>query len=89
MTRILQTTKQFEKDILLMKKRGKNVEKFREVLDMILNGVSLASKYRNHKLLGSFKNRFECHIEPDWLLIYFLDENTLRLERTGTHSDLF
>ena len=89
MTRVLQTTKQFEKDVLLMKKRGKSTDKLREVLDILSKEGSLPPKYRNHKLLGTFKNRHECHIEPDWLLIYFIDDAILRLERTGTHSDLF
>ncbi len=49
----------------------------------------LPEKYSLHKLSGKYKNYWECHIEPDWLLIFYLDNEVLRLERTGTHSDLF
>ncbi len=72
-----------------MLKRGKSPEKLKTVLSLLLNEQSLPPKYRNHKLTGDWKGRSECHIEPDWLLIYFVKENKLVAERTGSHSNLF
>lgn len=89
MTLQLSTTKQFEKDVMLTKKRGKDMAKFKCVLDLLASQKSLPIKYKNHKLIGNFKDRWECHIEPDWLLIYYTDNEHLRLERMGSHSDLF
>ncbi len=83
------TTTQFEKDVLLMKKLGKNIGKLKQLLALLVEQAMLPKKYCNHKLKGNFSSRWECHIEPDWLLIYHMDEDILKLERTGTHSDLF
>ncbi|EMY77140.1 addiction module toxin component YafQ [Leptospira weilii serovar Ranarum str. ICFT] len=82
-------TTQFQKDLKLQKKRKKDLNKLKEVMSRLIDGVQLVSKYKDHKLTGNYKNRRECHIEPDWLLIYKLDGNTILFERTGTHSDLF
>ncbi|WP_078130598.1 type II toxin-antitoxin system YafQ family toxin [Leptospira alexanderi] len=82
-------TTQFHKDLKLRKKRRKDLNKLKEVMSQLIDGVKLASKYKNHKLTGNYKNRRECHIEPGWLLIYKLDGNSILFERTGTHSDLF
>ena len=83
------TTNQFEKDMLLMKKRGKDMLKLQTFLGLLMLRSDIPAKYKNHKLKGNLKGRWECHIEPDWLLIYCVDENTVILEHTGTHSDLF
>jgi len=83
------TTNQFEKDIKTIKKRQKKIDKLMVVLEILANQKELPEKYCNHKLKGEFVGRFECHIEPDWLLIYAINENILKLERTGSHSDLF
>lgn len=83
------TTKQFEKDVKTSKKRGKNTLKLREIMTVLLNQEKLPLKNRDHLLTGNYANRRECHIEPDWLLIYKLESDCIIFERTGTHSDLF
>ena len=85
----LAQTKQFKKDVKRMRKRGKDLEKIKAVIDLLIAGEPLPPKNRDHKLGGNWFGRRDCHIEPDWLLIYKLTENELLLERTGTHSDLF
>ena len=72
-----------------MRKRGKDLEKIKAVIDLLVAGEPLPSKNRDHKLGGNWIGRRDCHIEPDWILIYKLTEDGLLLERTGTHSDLF
>lgn len=79
----------FEKDVKLAKKRGKDLEKIKEVIHCLANEQSLPLNYRDHALIGNYVGHRECHIEPNWLLIYKKDSETLILERTGTHSDLF
>lgn len=82
---------QFKKDLRLAKKRGMNIDKLREVINVLSSNGSLDKKYRDHNLTGQYKEFRECHIEPDWLLIYRIDNNELELFllRTGSHSDLF
>ena len=87
--RIPSYTKQFSKDLKKMEKRGKSSEKVKEIIKNLVNEESLNAKYRDHKLVGNFKGRRECHIEPDWLLIYKVVDSEIIFERTGTHSDLF
>ncbi|MGK7943801.1 MAG: type II toxin-antitoxin system YafQ family toxin [Microcystaceae cyanobacterium] len=84
-------TKQFEKDLKKMVKRGKKMEKLKGVINKLANGEELELRYRDHQLIGNYIGRRECHIESDWLLIYKLlsSEHTIIFERTGTHSDLF
>ena len=72
-----------------MIKRDKNPEKLRAVILKLQFGEELEKKYRPHPLSGSWSRYMECHIEPDWLLIYQPTETELRLVRTGSHSDLF
>ena len=74
-----------------MKKRGKDLEKLKYVVNELANQRTLDEKYRDHELTGNYRNFRECHIEPDWLLIYRIEKGvlTLALVRTGTHSDLF
>lgn len=72
-----------------MKKRGKSFDVFKQVIQHLANGKPLDEKYRDHKLIGDYAGTRECHIEPDWLLIYEDHNNELILIRTGTHSDLF
>ena len=87
---IVQTTK-FKKDLKLAKKRGYNLSLLREVVDLLTEGKSLPEKNKDHALIGNFVGCRECHITPDWLLIYEISNNELilYLARTGTHSDLF
>jgi mRNA interferase YafQ len=82
-------TRQFERDIKRMKKRGKNIEKLKIIIRSLVAEESLDSLHRDHPLIGKWQGRRECHIESDWLLIYKTEENLVIFERTGTHSDLF
>jgi len=83
------TTTRFEKDVKLARKRGKDLSKLRDVIDILLEGKRLPHKYFDHWLTGNYTDRRECHIEPDWLLIYKPESKEIIFERTGTHSDLF
>ena len=87
----LRTTTQFKKDYKLAKKRGYNLDLLDKVLDTLLNEEPLEAKYHDHALTGNYTGFRECHIQPDWLLIYMINNNELILTaaRTGTHSDLF
>jgi mRNA interferase YafQ len=82
-------TTQFERDLRLLQRRGNDIEKLKQVLTALINEEPLAERYRDHPLKGTYKNRRECHLEPDWLLIYKLNDDEIIFERTGTHSDLF
>ena len=86
-------TGQFKKDYKLAIKRGCNPEKLAKVIELLVNEVPLPVEYRDHALTNSrnYKDMRECHIEPDWLLVYKVVKETLilKLIRTGTHSDLF
>jgi len=82
-------TKQFEKDLNKMLRQGKDKEKIRSIISRLVNKENLDKKNRNHKLTGNYKGRHECHIEPDWLLIYKIADDEIIFERTGTHSQLF
>lgn len=87
----IQFTNQFKKDLKLAKKQGKNLDKLFEVINILANKEKLDTKFKDHDLSGSYKGTRECHIEPDWLLIYEIDNNALilMLYRLGTHSELF
>ncbi len=82
-------TGRFKKDVKLMKKRGKSFDVFKEVIQQLVQSEPLDKKFRDHKLTGNYAGLRECHIEPDWLLIYEDLDGLLILVRTGTHSDLF
>lgn len=82
-------TTQFKKDVKRAEKRGKDLTELKVVLDLLIDGKPLPPEYRDHPLRGNFVGSRDCHIQPDWILIYSLDENHVRFERTGTHSDLF
>lgn len=88
MKTITRTTR-FDKDVKKMKKRGKSFEDFKRVIEKLAKDVTLEPKYRDHKLVGNYAGTRECHIEPDWLLVYMNSEEELLLVRTGTHADLF
>ena len=79
----------FEKDLTLAKKRKKKLEALYNIVMILRNNQQLPPKNRNHKLQGTLKNYWECHIESDWLLIYKKTKTNLILSRIGTHSDLF
>ena len=88
---ILETTAQFRRDYKLMKKRGCERELIETVLDKLLNGCPLEAAHRDHALTGNYAGFRECHIKPDWLLVYKIERDRIVLvaQRTGTHSDLF
>ena len=85
------SSNRFKKDLKLAIRRGYKIDLLQEVVDKLANGISLEPKYKDHELSGDFKGLRECHITPDWLLVYQVVENelVLYLSRTGTHSDLF
>lgn len=85
------TTNQFEKDYKKISKRGKDFNRLHTIMQKLINEEGLEPKHRDHALLGNFKNRRECHIEPDWLLVYKVDrkQKTIIFERTGSHSYIF
>ncbi len=82
-------TRQFEKDIKRMQRRGKKLDKLKILVRSLVAEEPLDPLHRDHKLIGSWQGRRECHIESDWLLIYKAEKGRAIFERTGTHSDLF
>ena len=85
----IQYKNKFKKDINLAKKRGKDIQKLKEVITLLIEEKPLPLQYKDHPLIGNYVGRRECHIEPNWLLIYKKTIDMLILERTGTHADLF
>lgn len=83
------TTKQFERDLRTAQKRGKKLERLWQIIEDLQKGERLAARHRPHRLSGNWHPCWECHVEPDWLLIWHDTEDALVLVRTGTHSDLF
>ena len=83
-------TTAYKKSYKLMKKRGKNLSLLEEVIDTLRQGKALEERFRDHELKGNLKGFRECHIQPDWLLVYLIEEDilTLTLVDTGSHSDL-
>ncbi|MDO8954921.1 MAG: type II toxin-antitoxin system YafQ family toxin [Gammaproteobacteria bacterium] len=83
------TLNKFEKDLKLYKKSGKDLGKLRLVMSLLINEDKLPKRLNDHVLIGNYEGRRECHIEPDWLLIYHIKADAIIFERTGSHSDLF
>jgi len=81
--------KRFAKEVQKAQKRGKDMQKLKDIMETLIAQKVLPAKNRNHKLKGDFVNYWECHIEPDWLLIYKLTTKEIIFARTGTHVDLF
>jgi len=79
----------FKKELLKIKKRGNDTDKLKTIISLLLQEKPLPDKHRNHKLQGEYKGLWECHIEPDWLLIYEKTKDSIIFVRTGSHSDLF
>ena len=86
--KITQTT-QFKKDIKKQEKRGKDFQKLKSVIDILIRHETLPPRHRDHALIGDWNGWRDCHLEPDWLLIYKVAPNELLLGRIGTHADLF
>ena len=84
-------TAKFRKEYRLAEKRGRNMDLLDAVITQLARGETLSSKYKDHALAGSYVGCRECHIQPNWLLIYQIEEDVLVLvlSRTGSHSDLF
>lgn len=84
-------TTAFKKSYKLMKKRGMDISALDTVIDLLRQGKQLDAKYRDHGLTGNFIGFRECHIKPDWLLVYLIENDilTLTLVDTGSHSDIF
>jgi len=80
---------QFKRDVRLAEKRGKDMGKLRELILLLAEETPLPPRYKDHPLSGEWKHHRDSHIEPDWLLLYKIDDNDLYLVRTGTHADLF
>jgi len=90
MTRYIEQTNLFKRQVKLAQKRGKDIDKLKIAIQHLSQDKLLAIEYRDHKLIGNFGGCRECHIEPDWLMIYRLtNDGGLELIETGTHSDLF
>lgn len=83
------TSGRFDRELKKLKKRNYDMEKLKEVAKLLQQKKSLPAKYRPHKLKGNFIGYWECHIQPDWLLVYKTTDDELILFATGTHSDLF
>ena len=94
---ILKKTSRFKANLKLARKRGLNISVLEEIIDKLMRDEPIEAKYHNHELLGKFKGIWECHIQPNWLLLYLKDYDeeadkkvlVLTLVDTGTHSDIF
>lgn len=87
--RNIKYSNQFKKDVTQSQKRGKNISKLRAVMQLIISGQPLPAVLKDHQLKGALRYHRELHIEPDWLLVYIVGDESVCFERTGTHSDLF
>ena len=85
---ILKTTKRFEKDYKKSIRSGRDMSRLKRVMTWIANQKPLPLELRDHKLIGNYQGRRECHLAGDWLLIYKLEEGVVVFERTGSHSEL-
>jgi mRNA interferase YafQ len=83
------TTSRFEKDYKKALKSASNMNKLKNVMKMIISEEALPRELRDHKLIGNYQGRRECHLAGDWLLIYKLEDDSVVFERTGSHSELF
>jgi mRNA interferase YafQ len=86
---VLRTTTKFKKGLKRQEKRGKDMGKLAAVIETLSTRNELEPRFKDHALTGDWKGYRECHVEPDWLLVYQEIETELVLERTGTHSDIF
>lgn len=79
----------FRRDVKRMKKRGKDMQKLKTLIDLLATEQILPASYKAHPLKGTWKPHFDAHIEADWLLIYLIKDGIIFLDRTGSHNDLF
>lgn len=87
--KLIRRTSRFKKDVKRMQRRGKQFNEFKNVVRKLATGELLSAKYQDHPLAGQYQGTRECHIQPDWLLIYEATDEELILIRTGSHADLF
>ncbi|AXI83580.1 type II toxin-antitoxin system mRNA interferase toxin, RelE/StbE family [Xylella taiwanensis] len=80
---------QFKRDVRVSQKRGKDIEKLKILITLLIEGSPLPAMYLDHPLKGQWRSFRDAHVEPDWLLIYKVDGDVVRFERTGRHADLF
>jgi len=80
---------QFKRDYKRAKRQGADISQLEDVIKLLVSNQALATRYRDHPLVGNRKGYRECHIQPDWLLIYRIEGNELQLIETGSHADLF
>ncbi len=85
----IKSTNQFLRDLKTARKRGKDITKIEAVIDALAHGRPLSPRHRPHRLRGALQGFWECHVEPDWLLIWDEDERRVVLIRCGSHTDLF
>lgn len=78
-----------KKDLKLVTKRGKSIDKLKTVIRQLIEEKPLEPKYNDHPLKGNYVDTRECHIEPDWLLVYMIKDDSITFVRTGSHADLF
>ncbi len=89
MKRAIRRTNQFKRDIKRLLRSGKDIEKLLSTVEKLAEGRKLPSEYNDHPLSGKYKDKRDCHIEPDWILIYAIEDDELVLYRTGSHTQLF
>jgi mRNA interferase YafQ len=89
MMRLVRRSSQFKRDVKRQVKRGKKLSTLMFVVKLLAESRTMPDRYRDHSLLGGYRGTRECHIEPDWLLIYEVSDEELVLIRTGSHADLF
>ena len=87
--RIIRQSNSFKKDLKKISKRSKDLDKLYLIVEKLAKGIKLDAKNKPHNLIGNYIGKMECHIEPDWLLIYEVTVELVILYRTGSHSDLF
>ena len=87
--RLASATGQFKRDVKRLERRGKDMAKLRIVIGLLIAAEPLPREYGDHPLKGEWKPSRDLHLEPDWVLIYSADDESVRFERTGTHADLF
>jgi mRNA interferase YafQ len=87
--RVAEYSARFERDLRLAEKRGKDIAKLKRLIALLVDGQPLPRRYGDHPLKGNWVGYRDAHIEPDWVLIYKLAGDTVRFQRTGTHSDIF
>ena len=85
----IQSDNSFDRDLKKVKRSGKDLSKLKVISELLEEGLPLPVLYRNHKLMGKYRGYWECHIEPDWLLIYKKTATSIIFARTGSNSDLF